>query len=195
MACRAEVDNLDLWALQSEGESVRTDDPWSADIRFEQYIFGFQIAMYQARLFENRKRVEELCREDLHELGTETLELILLYKLVKVRRQQLKDKAKMAAMNERVAQTQYMVLVVRIASIVELQRGFSSAQSTPLSGTHKLEDGNLHHRLVEVRGLVFDDFDGDDFMRLHVLALDDLTKGPLTQNVKDEISVTTRINI
>ena len=88
-----------------------------------------------------------------------------------------------------------MVLVVRIAGIIELQRGSAQLKSTPLSGTHKLEDGNLHHRLVEVRGLVFDDLDGDDFVRLHVLALDDLTKGPLTQNVKNEVSVTTRINM
>ena len=61
--------------------------------------------MDEARLFQDRQRVEELCREDLHELGTETLELILLYKLVKVRRQQLEDETKMTAVNKRITQS------------------------------------------------------------------------------------------
>ena len=59
--------------------------------------------MDQARLLEYGKRIQELGREHLDELGTETLELILLDQLVKVARQQLKDETQMAAMNERVA--------------------------------------------------------------------------------------------
>lgn len=53
--------------------------------------------------------------------------------------------------------------------------------------TDELEDGNLHHGLVEVGRFVLDNLDGDDFMCSDVLAFDDLTKGALAENVEDEI--------
>jgi len=53
--------------------------------------------------------------------------------------------------------------------------------------TDKLEDGDLHHGLVEVGRFVLDDLDGDDFMCPDVLAFDNLTKSALAENVEDEI--------
>ena len=58
--------------------------------------------MNEAGLLEYRERVQELGREDLHELRAETLELVLLDKLIKVRRQQLEDEAQVVFVDERV---------------------------------------------------------------------------------------------
>ena len=58
--------------------------------------------MNEAGLLEYRERVQELRREDLHELSAETLELVLLDKLVEVRRQQLEDEAQVVFVDERV---------------------------------------------------------------------------------------------
>lgn len=54
---------------------------------------------------------------------------------------------------------------------------------------YQVQYGNLHHALVEVCCSVLDHLDGHDLLRLQVLALDDLTKGTLTQNIEDEVSV------
>jgi len=42
--------------------------------------------------------------------------------------------------------------------------------------------------LIQISRLVFDHFDGYNFVVPHILAFDDLTKCALTKNVKDEIS-------
>ena len=103
------------------------------NIRSEQDIFRFQVAVNEASILEDAKGVKQLCREYLDKLCREALEGILLDKLVKVGRQQLEDETEMAAMDERVAEPQDVMLVVRIAGIVELHAGcFSSG----LGGTH-----------------------------------------------------------
>ena len=55
--------------------------------------------------------------------------------------------------------------------------------------THQLEDGDLHHALLEVRRLVLDDLYRDDLVRLHVLALDDLAERALAEYVEDKVPV------
>ena len=57
------------------------------DLRLEKDVFGFQIAMYEPRLFQNSQSVKELGCEDLNKLRAEALELILLDQFVQVRRQ------------------------------------------------------------------------------------------------------------
>ena len=53
--------------------------------------------------------------------------------------------------------------------------------------TNQFQDGDLHHALIEISRLVFDYFDGHDLVGLHVLTLDHLAKGPLAQNVQNEV--------
>jgi hypothetical protein len=62
-----------------------------------------------------------LTHEDLDQLRAQTLELILLDQLVKVRREKLKDEAQVASVDERIAETENVVFVVRIARFVELE--------------------------------------------------------------------------
>lgn len=45
--------------------------------------------------------------------------------------------------------------------------------------TYHLQQGDLHHALVEVSWLVLDNLHSNDFVRFDVLALDDLAKGAL----------------
>jgi hypothetical protein len=46
--------------------------------------------------------------------------------------------------------------------------------------------------LVEICGLVLDDLDSHDFLRLQVLAFDHLTESTLTQNIEDEVAVSAK---
>lgn len=46
-------------------------------------------------------------------------------------------------------------------------------------GAHQLKNCNLHHTLIEVCWLVFDNLNRNNFMRFHVLTLDYLTERPL----------------
>ena len=75
-------------------------------------------------------------------------------------------------MDERVSKSEYMVFIMGVVVLIE-----------------HLQDCNLHHALVEICGLVFDDLDGDNLVRPSVLALDDLAKRALTEHVEDEVSV------
>lgn len=59
---------------------------------------------------------------------------------------------------------------------------------------YQVQHGNFHHTLVEVCGAVFNDLDGHDFLRLEVLALDDLAESTLTQHVEDEVAVSRSIS-
>ncbi len=53
-------------------------------------------------LLQDSERIQELRGEDLHELGAEALELVLLDQLVQVRREELKDETQVIFVNERV---------------------------------------------------------------------------------------------
>ena len=55
--------------------------------------------------------------------------------------------------------------------------------------TYQIQDGNLHHTLIEVGSLIFDDFNGYNLLCFQVLALDNLSKSSLAKDVKDEITI------
>ena len=53
----------------------------------------------------------------------------------------------------------------------------------------QVQNGDLHHRLVEVSSLILDDFDSDDFLRFEILAFDDLSESALAQDIEDKVAV------
>lgn len=59
--------------------------------------------------------------------------------------------------------------------------------------THQIQDRHLHHTLIEVCCFVLDDLDGDHFLRLQILAFDNLPKSALTQHIEDEIPVPMKV--
>ena len=71
--------------------------------RFEKDVLRFQITMNQPGLLEHSESIEQLSCEDLDQLCTQPLELVLLDQLVQIRRKELEDEAKVIFMNERVA--------------------------------------------------------------------------------------------
>lgn len=56
-------------------------------------------------------------------------------------------------------------------------------------GTHQIQDRNLHHALIEIGGTVLDDLDCDYFLRLEVLAFNDLPECSLTKDIEDQIAI------
>lgn len=104
---RTEIDNLDDGALEI----------------LEQNVFGFQIAVNQARLVEQCKTIEKLLSKDADQSGAESSELVLLDKLVQVDAEELKHQAKMLTVDECVLQAQKMMVVVLVELRVELIAG------------------------------------------------------------------------
>lgn len=78
--------------------------------------------MYQSCVLQYCEGVQQLRREDLHELCAEPLELVLLDKLVEIRRKQLEHETQVILVDEGVPQPQNVMLVVRIALVVQLKR-------------------------------------------------------------------------
>ncbi len=76
--------------------------------------------MYEASFLQHCERIEELRSEDLNELCAKALELILLDQLVEVGREQFEDEAQVIFVDERISQPENVVLVVRIALLVQL---------------------------------------------------------------------------
>lgn len=130
--------------------------------------------MDEAGILEHGQALQKLLREDAYELEAEALELVLLDELVQVRRETLEHKAQVALVRERVVHAQDVMLVARVVLSVE-----------------EVEDRDLHLGLIQVCGLVLDDFDGTDLVRTHVLALDDLPKCTLAENVENQVPVAT----
>ena len=54
--------------------------------------------------------------------------------------------------------------------------------------TNQFENRDFHHTLLEIRRLVLDHLDGDNLVRFHVLTLDDLAEGTLSQHIENQIS-------
>lgn len=54
---------------------------------------------------------------------------------------------------------------------------------------YQVQHRNFHHALIEVCGAIFHNFDGNNLLRFEILAFNDLAKCPLSEHVKDEISV------
>ena len=86
--------------------------------------------MYQTSFFEHSQGIKQLCRENFHQLRAESLKLILFNELIEIRREELKDETQMIPMYERITESQYMVLVVRIVSLVELREFVSVVHTT-----------------------------------------------------------------
>lgn len=59
-------------------------------------------------------------REDLDQLGTQALELILLDQLVEIAREALEHEAEMALVGERIVHSEDMMFVPRVVGGVEL---------------------------------------------------------------------------
>jgi hypothetical protein len=101
----------------------------------------------------------------------------------------------MFSVYKRIAEPQNVVFVVGIVVVVEL--GGSSVSGHALKNRkkkrHHLKNGNLHHALIEIRRFIFDDLDRDDLVRLHILTLDDLPKGPLSEDVEDQVPAIQRV--
>lgn len=76
--------------------------------------------MNKSRLVEERKAIEELLRKDTDQGCAQSAELILLDKLVQVNAQELKNQAKMLAVNKSILEAQKMVVVVLVEFCVEL---------------------------------------------------------------------------
>lgn len=57
-----------------------------------------------------------------------------------------------------------------------------------MQNAYQLQYRDLHHTLIKVRWLVLDNLDGNNLVGLHVLALDDLAKRSLTENIQDEVT-------
>ena len=115
------------------------------------------------------QRVEEL----IGELGTEdeghSIELRVPYQVVQVDRQQLKHNALVACMDEGV---QHLHDVVAVGLCLE-----------------RLEDANLHLRLLVERALRLDDLHGDTALGDGVVALDDAAERAFAQRVLDGVTV------
>ena len=122
-------------------------------------------------LIQNTKGIQQLRGKHADQTHAQSSELVLLDQLVQVHREQLKDQTQVTPVNEGILQSQNMVPIVHIVTLVQ-----------------KLEDRYLHHTLVKVGGFVFDHFDSHDRIRLQVLALDDLTKRSLTQDIQNQVS-------
>jgi hypothetical protein len=75
----AKVNDFDLWGLKG----------------LEEDVLGFEIAVDEARVFEDGHGVEELRHKDLDELRRQALELVLLNELVEIGAEQLKDETEM----------------------------------------------------------------------------------------------------
>lgn len=54
---------------------------------------------------------------------------------------------------------------------------------------HQVENGHLHHALIEVCRSILDNLHRDNLLCLQVLAFHNLTERPLTQNVENEITI------
>jgi hypothetical protein len=77
----------------------------------------------------------------------------------------------MAFVDERVAKAEDVVLIVGVVIFVQ-----------------HLQYCDLHHTLVEISRLVFDNLDGNDFICPNILALDDLSEGSLPENIENKVS-------
>ena len=56
------------------------------------------------------------------------------------------------------------------------------------NSTDQFQDGHLHHTLIEVSWFILHYLDSYNLVGFHILAFDHLTKGPLPQDVENQIS-------
>lgn len=82
-----------------------------------------------------------------------------------------------------------MVVVVPVKLGVELRNCQSPWQVGRPQKTYQIQHRHFHHALVEVGGSVLDNLDSNHFLRLQVLAFDDLAESTLAEDVEDEVPV------
>jgi hypothetical protein len=70
----------------------------------EEDVFWFQITMYEARLVQQSKPVQQLLREDTDQCRAETSKLVLFDQFVQIDAKQLEYETQMLSMDERVFQ-------------------------------------------------------------------------------------------
>lgn len=58
-----------------------------------------------------------------------------------------------------------------------------------VGNTYQIQDRNLHHTLIEIGRSVFDDLDCHNFLRLEILAFNDLSKRSLAEDIENEVAV------
>lgn len=133
---------------------------------FQQNVFWFEITVDQPGFVEDGQGVEQLAGEDSDERGGQAAEGVLFDELVEVDGEKLKDEAQVSVVDELVLEAEQVVFVRGIPGVVE-----------------EIEDGDFHHGLVVVSGLVLDDLDSDDFVGLHVLTLYDLSESALAEQI------------
>lgn len=63
----------------------------------------------------------------------------------------------------------------------------------PVWKTYQIKHRNFHHTLVKVSRAILDDLDGNNLLRLEVLAFDDLAKSTLAQHIENEVSIPAEI--
>ena len=86
----------------------------------------------------------------------------------------------MILVNEGVSQAKYMVLVIWVTVIVQLSSSSGVCESRSKARAYQFQNSNFHHTLVEISWFVFDNFNGNDLVRLHVLTFYHLAKCALT---------------
>lgn len=119
MTGRSEVDHLDLRRLKP----VVSAEPYTeahSNSRFEQDIFRLQVAVNQPCFFKHRQALEQLLSENLDQLSTQTLELVLLDQLVQIGRKTLENQAEMILVCEGIQHPQYVESIFGIMLPIEL---------------------------------------------------------------------------
>lgn len=105
--------------LVAGGAKVNNLDNRALEV-FQQDVFGFEIAMNQPRLVEQRKPVKQLLGKDSDQRRAQPAELVLFDELVQVDAQQLEDQAQMLPVNECILEPEQMMIVVLVELGVEL---------------------------------------------------------------------------
>ncbi len=101
-----------------------------------------------------------------------TFVVILFDQLVQIDRQHFKDNAQVVPENKVVLDSGDVVFVVRIVRRVE-----------------QLQNSNFHKRLLVIRRLVFDDFDGIQLVGPQMQTLCDLAKRPAAEKINHTVLV------
>jgi hypothetical protein len=138
----------------------------------QQHVLGFKVAMDDEGLPETLHCPEQLFREDANQCRRDSAELILLQYVVQIHAQKLEGDAKVLPVDEEVEHPNDAILVVSVEHLVQ-----------------HLQDSHLDESLVEVRWLVFDDFQRHRLGAVGGLALENLPKRAMTEALHDLVGV------
>lgn len=137
----------------------------------EQYVFWLHVAVYDSVLVERVQALQQAVRELADELQRESLELVLLYQLVQVDRQQLECDACVVSERERIEHVDHVhrVVLVLLAEV--------------------LQDTDLLLRLAVEALLVTYHLERDILALLVVVRLYYLTETTLTDHLQHLVSI------